>query len=588
MNWVFAAVLSLGLSPVEGLGRVQEDNLSALVGVLKEVDDPQFQLDILRGIRDGLKGRPNVPMPKGWAEVSPLLAKSPNAEVRALAQALSTTFGDVKALEGLRAVLADAKAAVEARKNALDSLLGTRDAGLPPLLLALLADPALRGAAIRGLATYQEPGTPGALLKVYATLDVSEQRDVIATLASRKDFARALIEALRGKTVPRTDLTAATIRQLKEHGDAEIDSWIDKEWGVARATPEDRLKLIAQYKEKVKAGPKGDPSKGRLLFSKTCNQCHTLFEPGGRVGPELTGANRQDLDYLFSNILDPSAVIGKDYQATLIRLKSDRIVTGIVKSETKDAVTMLTENDTLVIPLGEISARRTAEVSMMPEGLLAALGDADVLNLIAYLQSFQQVPLPQGAATELFNGKDLTGWEGDPAIWSVENGELVGKGTLKKNAFLFSKLEVSDFRLTFEVKITGTGGFINSGFQVRSVPHGGHEAKGPQCDIGPGWWGKLYEESARGLLFPPKGQKFDGDKFVKPYPEWNVYEIVAVGSKLRTAINGNLCTDLDDEKLAKSGRFAPQVHDGGKDVEVRFRNFKLELNPEFKLMTVKE
>jgi putative heme-binding domain-containing protein len=580
MSWLLAAVL--------GLGAVQEDNLSALVGVLKEVDDPQFQLDILRGIRDGLKGRPSVAMPKGWSEVSPLLAKSPNAEVRALAQALSTTFGDVKALESLRSLLADPQAAADARKNALESLLGTRDAGLPPVLLALLADPALRGSAIRGLATYADPATPGALLKVYKDLDVSEQRDVVNTLASRKDYAKSLVAALRAKTVPRTDLTAATIRQLREHGDAEIDSWIDTEWGVARATPEDRLKLIAKYKAMVQAGPKGDPSKGRLFFSKTCVQCHTLFEPGGRVGPELTGANRQDLDYLFSNILDPSAVIGKDYQATLIRLKNDRIISGIVKSETKDAVTMLTENDTLVIPLGEIGARRTADVSMMPEGLLLPLNDEQVRDLIAYLQSFQQVPLPQGAAVELFNGKDLTGWEGDPAIWSVENGELVGKGTLKKNAFLFSKVEAADFRLTFEVKITGAGGFINSGIQIRSVPHGGHEAKGCQADIGAGWWGKMYEESARGLLFPPKGQKFDGDRFVKPYPEWNLYEIVAVGSKIRTAINGNLCTDLDDDKIAKSGRFAPQVHDGGKDVEVRFRNFQLELNPEFKLKTVKE
>ena len=73
----------------------------------------------------------------------------------------------------------------------------------------------------------------------------------------------------------------------------------------------------------------GDPRKGRVLFARTCMQCHTLFDAGGKVGPELTGANRQDLDYLLSNILDPSAVMGKDYQATTIRTKSDRIVTGL-------------------------------------------------------------------------------------------------------------------------------------------------------------------------------------------------------------------------------------------------------------------
>ncbi|HEY7863259.1 MAG TPA: family 16 glycoside hydrolase, partial [Thermoanaerobaculia bacterium] len=506
-----------------------DDNLGALVSILKETDDDAFRLDILRGIRDGLKGRPSVPMPRGWSDVSERLAKSPNAEVRSIAQQLATTFGDRKALEALRVLLADRAAAAEARKGALDSLLGTRDEGLPPLLLALLADPALRGAAIRGLATYSEPTTPSALLKVYRDLDVSEQRDVINTLASRKDFARALVEALRSKVVPRTDLTAATIRQLKEHGDAEIDSWIDKEWGIARATPEDRLRLIAQYKERTKSGPKGDPSKGRLIFSKTCVQCHTLFEPGGKVGPDITGANRQDLDYLFSNILDPSAVIGKDYQATLIRLKNDRVITGIVKSETKDAVTMLTENDVLVVPLAEIGARRTAEVSMMPEGLLLPLNDDMVRDLIAYLQSPRQVPLPQGAAVELFNGRDLTGWEGDPGIWTVEDGDLVGRGDdLKHNAFLFSKLEAADFRLVFEVKLKGSGGFVNSGFQFRSVPHGKTEAKGCQADIGAGWWGKLYEELGRALLWDKSGEAH-----VKP-GQWNTYEIEARGSQIRT------------------------------------------------------
>jgi hypothetical protein len=135
------------------------------------------------------------------------------------------------------------------------------------------------------------------------------------------------------------------------------------------------------------------------------------------------------------------------------------------------------------------------------------------------------------------------------------------------------------------VKLTPNEG--NSGVQFRSVPHGKTEAKGCQADIGAGWWGKLYEESARGLLFPPKGQQFSGDAFVKK-DDWNVYEILAVGGKVRTAVNGNPCTVLDDDKIAMSGRIAPQVHSWSKHMEVRFRNFKLELNPEFKLKTVEE
>ncbi len=570
-----------------------DDPLAALVEVLNVSDDDAFRLDILKGIRDGLRGRTQVAMPKGWSEVSAKLARSQNAEVRSLAQMISITFGDASSLAALRTSLADPKGDPAARKAALESLLGAKDKELPVVLHALLSDAALRGPAIRALGTYNDPATPAKILAVYGSLELAEKRDAINTLSARKAYAHELLGALKAKTVPRGDLTAATIRQLSDYNDPEIASWIEKEWGAIRPTPEARLKEIAQWKQFFLSQPKGDSRKGRIMFAKTCMQCHTLYDAGGKVGPELTGANRSELDYLLSNILDPSAVVGKDYQATTIRTTNGRVVTGILKAEDNNAVTLATENDVLIIPKPEIDARKLSEISMMPEGLLSNMTKDDARNLIAYLQTTRQVEYPEGfslesikkgAAEPLFNGKDLAGWEGDPAVWSVENGEIVGKGPQKKNQFLFHKGEFSDFRLTVEIKLVPNGG--NSGVQIRSVPVEGGEARGCQADVGAGWWGKLYEESGRALLFPKKGEAFDGDRFVKK-DDWNTYEIVAVGPRIRTAINGNLCTDLDDDKVAMKGRFAIQVHAGGP-MEVRFRNFQLELNPNFELKTVKQ
>ena len=96
--------------------------------------------------------------------------------------------------------------------------------------------------------------------------------------------------------------------------------------------------------------------------------------------------------------------------------------------------------------------------------------------------------------------------------------------------------------------------------------------KGHQADVGAGWWGKLYEESGRGLLWDKPG-----DPHVKKN-DWNDYVIVAKGSKIQTWINGQLCVDVDDPKGAKRGIFALQIHSGGA-MEVRYRAFKLELNP---------
>jgi len=586
-------VLAFVLSSAFAVQADQQDPLAALVEVLKVSDDDGFRLDILKGIRDGLKGRTTVSMPKGWTEVSGKLAKSPSEEVRSLAQMISITFGDPAALSALRAVLADGKAQVDARNGALESLLGAKDKELPAILISLLVDPSLRGPAIRALGSYEDPSTPAKILAVYGSLQLAEKRDAINTLGARKSYAKELLSALRGGAVPRTDLTAASIRQLGELNDAEINSWIEKEWGAVRPTPEARLKEIAEWKKFLLGGAKGDPRKGRIQFAKTCMQCHTLFDAGGKVGPELTGANRQDMDYLLSNILDPSAVVGKDYQATMIRTKSDRVVTGLIKAEDNNAVTLQTENDILIIPKGEIDARKLSEISMMPEGLLANMSKDDARNLIAYLQQLTQVAFPDGFTLEslkagpqgaLFNGKDLTDWEGDPAVWSVEGGEIVGKGPQKRNHFLFHKSELSDFRLTVEIRIVPHGG--NSGIQIRSIPTEGGEARGCQCDAGAGWWGKLYEEGARGLLFPKKGDAFDGDKFIKK-EDWNVYEIVAVGNRIKTAINGNLCTDYEDDKMAMKGRIGLQVHAGGP-MEVRFKNFQLELNPKLELKTLKQ
>jgi hypothetical protein len=131
-----------------------------------------------------------------------------------------------------------------------------------------------------------------------------------------------------------------------------------------------------------------------------------------------------------------------------------------------------------------------------------------------------------------------------------------------------SHVAVQDFKLSAKVKLVPNK--ENSGIQFRSVPLPDGEMRGPQADIGAGWWGKLYEESGRGLL-----AKEGGEKFVKP-DEWNDYVVEAVGSRVRIWINGNLCTDYEDEKLARRGVVGLQLHSGGP-IEVRFKDVKLEV-----------
>src|SRR6185436_2697374 len=99
------------------------DALSALTQLLVESDDAQFQLDILKGMSDGLKGRRAVKMPVGWDQIALKLSKSANAQVRELAQSLSVTFGSESAFAALRETLMNPKADSGARSNALAALL---------------------------------------------------------------------------------------------------------------------------------------------------------------------------------------------------------------------------------------------------------------------------------------------------------------------------------------------------------------------------------------------------------------------------------------------------------------------------------
>ena len=546
-----------------------------LIAGAAAASDTNHQLAYLRGISDGLKGKRQFPMPKEWPAAFTRLVTSSSADVRGQAQALAVVFGDKTAFAALRKVLADPKADATTRQAALASLVEARDAELVPVLHALVGEPALRAAALRGLAAFDDPKTADVVLAGYGSFSLAEKRDALATLAARPGSAKALMAAVAAKKIPPSDVSAETVRQLRNLGDKELDRSIADLWGIVRDTPADRAKLIAEWRKKLSApskAPSPDLSLGRAVFARTCQQCHTLYGTGGKVGPDITGSNRANLDYLLENVFDPSAVIPKEYAATVLSLADGRTVTGIIKEETKAALTVMTDRETLTIPVGDVERRNASELSMMPDDILKQVNETELRALVAYLQNPGQVPMlatPENAK-DFFNGKDLAGWDGDKDVWGVENGEIVGKTAkgLKKNTFLKSQLAVEDFKLSVQVKLTPNQ--ENSGIQFRSDPLPDGEMRGPQADVGAGWWGKLYEESGRGLLV-----KEGGEKFVKT-DDWNEYVVEAKGSRVRAWINGNLVFDYNDPKLSRRGVIGLQVHSGGP-MEVRFKELKLEV-----------
>ena len=393
---LFLLIALLLLSPLPVQGQDGEA-LTALVGILKESNDSSFQVDILKGIAAALKGQRNIEMPKGWKEIAPKLAKSPNAEVRQLSQSLSLTFGSKAALDALRKVLMDEKAKLADRKKALGALVAARDVRLPNALRGLLQNEALRREALRGLGAFEDAKTPPAILKIYSELDTAGKRDALTTLASRMLFAKALMAAVTSGAVKANELPADIVRQLRAHGVKEINAKLDKVWGVSRSTPAAKLKEIAKYKKllETKVNRPANLPRGRVLFQRTCGQCHKLYGEGGEIGPDITGSNRNNLDYLLTNMLDPNAEIPNDYRTTILRTKDNRVLVGVIRRNEGQSVTIATPAEVVTVAKRDVAAIDPQNFSMMPEGLVLALREDELRDLVAYLRGNKQVALPE-------------------------------------------------------------------------------------------------------------------------------------------------------------------------------------------------
>ena len=178
-----------------------------------------------------------------------------------------------------------------------------------------------------------------------------------------------------------------------------------------------------------------------------------------------------------------------------------------------------------------------------------------------------------------FNGNDLDAWStSHPEYWSVKGGTIVGHSTEKvpKNEFLWSVVTVKDFYLSVDVKITPDN--RNAGIQFRSKKtNADGQALGYQADVGAGVWGKLYHEHGRGKL----DWNNRAEKAVKR-GGWNRYEIIAVGHRIWSAINGTLCVAIDDPKGELAGKIAFQLHAGPAQT-VLYRPVKLIHNPKLVL-----
>jgi putative heme-binding domain-containing protein len=371
------------------------DSRQSLVTLVKTLDssgNSEIQKALISGIILGLEGQREVTPPKGWSAISAKLRKSDDSQLKNLTQQLSQVFGDESATLQALVTLKDETAELDDRRSALASLLIQRRKELPAILKTLLDEEPLRIEAIRGFSTFEIPGAGPLLLGRYPDFEPAAQRAIIETLATRKQYAESLFKALEAKTIPKEAIPVYAIRSLGKL----LGGKFSRTYGVLQLN-EDKESLIAEYVRIARPEElaKASAARGRAVYQKACMACHQMYGEGGIIGPDLTGSNRGDLNYLLLNVIDPSGDIPDAYKMVTVTTKSGQVLAGAVTGEDDQRLVLSMVGQESTVAKSDIKSRETSNVSMMPEGLLKNLTPDEVLNLFKYMQTKEQVALPK-------------------------------------------------------------------------------------------------------------------------------------------------------------------------------------------------
>jgi putative membrane-bound dehydrogenase-like protein len=247
---------------------------------------------------------------------------------------------------------------------------------------------AVQLAVFTTLQHFQHPEIAAVLVRHYPNLSARLRARASEVLLSRRAWAKAFLQEIDAGHFDAKEIPTERLRVVALHGDRSLDDLVRKHWGNIRpGTAEEKLAEMRRLSNDLRAGD-GDPATGRELFRKHCATCHQLFGEGISVGPDLTHANRKDSDHLLASIVDPSAVIRKEYLAYNVQTTDGRSLTGLIVEETPQAMILLdAKNQRTKIVRERIESVQESPVSLMPENLLKELKPQELRDLFRYLQS---------------------------------------------------------------------------------------------------------------------------------------------------------------------------------------------------------
>lgn len=339
---------------------------------------------LMSGMLSGMEGRTDLKIPSNWKTVAEKMEKA-GGKKKELSLEISSLFGDTEATQRAFAILKGKKQPLDQRQKALQTLTAQQRTVLISELPGLIAEPAMRKDAIRSISAFDNENLGRLLIEKYPTFDETEKQIALQTLSSRSRYGNMLTREIKEKKIAKAEVPVSVARQLlRVVGSGFIEVWGPIEQVASDQEAYNKYRNILQPSTIASANIKS----GKTVFNQICASCHKMYGEGGELGPDLTGSNRSDVEYILLNVMEPSAEIQDDYKMVVINTRDGRTYSGNVIGENQRQITLrVVGQEPVIINKSSIQSKDVTEVSMMPPGLFENLTEKEIVDLMAYLKT---------------------------------------------------------------------------------------------------------------------------------------------------------------------------------------------------------
>ncbi|MCA9106290.1 MAG: c-type cytochrome, partial [Planctomycetales bacterium] len=343
-------------------------------------------VDLLIGMRDGTRGLSRMPAPPGWSKWVADFEPTTDEARLALAE-LQALFGDGRSEELLKQLALDGAIDVSVRAQAMESLGQTRSTEAIDFLVTRIVDRDTGAAAVEALRFADREDVPQAIITRWSSMRPEARVAALATLTARASSAQALLDAVRDGQVSADEVGPYEWRQIAALGSESLEQQVAELWPRAQLVFDDRLarsRLADRLTEDLLST--GDLARGGEVFRRVCANCHRLGGFGERIGPDLTGSQRDNLNYLIENIGAPSNEVATSFRTSLIELTDGQVIVGVIVKQLPDRIEVQTKDALRGIDARDIEIVQESGRSLMPDGLADSLNDQDLADLVKYLR----------------------------------------------------------------------------------------------------------------------------------------------------------------------------------------------------------